>query len=97
MNQLAQQFIETLKTNQQDFNVSLTDEKINGLSIYYELVQKHNEFLHLVAPCSPEEFAVRHVLESLTLLEFLPINAKLADIGAGATRCKISLCSHTSS
>ena len=84
MNQLAQQFIETLKTNQQDFDVSLTAEKINEFSIYYEFVQKHNPILHLVAACSPEEFAVRHILESLTLLEFLPINARFADIGAGA-------------
>ncbi len=84
MNQLRQQFIEALKTNQRDFDVSLTDEKINELADYYELVQKHNEILHLVAPSSPEEFAVRHILESLTLSEFLPINAKFADIGAGA-------------
>ncbi|HEX8249971.1 MAG TPA: RsmG family class I SAM-dependent methyltransferase, partial [Pyrinomonadaceae bacterium] len=33
---------------------------------------------------SAEEFAVRHILESLTLLEFLPQRARLADVGAGA-------------
>ena len=33
---------------------------------------------------SPEEFAIRHVLESLTLLEYLPMTTKLADVGAGA-------------
>src|SRR5205823_14084952 len=42
-----------------------------------------NERLHLVAPCSPEEFAVRHVLESLILLKYLPQNARVADVGSG--------------
>ena len=37
-----------------------------------------------VAPCSAEEFAVRHILESLTVLEFLPENARFADVGTGA-------------
>jgi 16S rRNA (guanine527-N7)-methyltransferase len=40
--------------------------------------------LHLVAPCRAEEFATRHILESLTLLEFLPQNVDFADIGTGA-------------
>jgi 16S rRNA (guanine527-N7)-methyltransferase len=84
MKEIRQQFIKSLSTNQKNFDVSLTEQKQNALADYYEFVQKHNEVLHLVAPCSPEEFAVRHILESLTLLEFLPKNAKFADIGAGA-------------
>jgi len=40
--------------------------------------------LHLVGPCTPEEFAVRHVLESLILLKFLPQEAKFVDVGPGA-------------
>jgi 16S rRNA (guanine527-N7)-methyltransferase len=58
--------------------------KIRRLADYFELVRAHNDLLHLVAPAPPEEFAVRHVLESLTLLEFLPENAALADVGTGA-------------
>ncbi len=84
MKELRQQFIKSLSINQQNFDISLTEQKQNALADYYELVQKHNEILHLVAPCSPEEFAVRHILESLTLLEFLPKNARFADIGTGA-------------
>ncbi len=84
MENFRQKFIDSLSANQQNFDISLTAEKQNELADYYEFVQKHNEILHLVAPCSPEEFTVRHILESLTLLEFLPKNAKFADIGAGA-------------
>lgn len=84
MKDLQRQFVSALKTNQQDFDVSLTEEKINGLFAYYELVRKHNEFLHLVAPSLPETFAVRHILESLFLQKYLPENARFADIGTGA-------------
>lgn len=84
MDNLRLPFIDALQTNQKTFGIDLTEKNLNNLFAYYEFVQKHNAILHLVAPCSPEEFAVRHVLESLTLLEFLPESAKFADVGAGA-------------
>ena len=84
MNDLCRQFIDALKSNQNKFGISLTENNLSALADYYELVQKHNEILHLVAPCSPEDFATRHVLESLTLLEFLSVKAKFADVGTGA-------------
>lgn len=77
-------FSEAVKLHQPIFGIDLSDEKITALNTYYELIQQHNEILHLVAPCQAEEFATRHILESLTLLEFLPKNAKFADIGTGA-------------
>ena len=70
--------------HQAAFGLELTESQISRLGDYYELVQEHNPLLHLVAPCSAEEFAVRHILESLTLLEFLPEAASFADVGTGA-------------
>jgi 16S rRNA (guanine527-N7)-methyltransferase len=81
---MSEEFIEAVKKHQNHFGLNLPDRKISALADYYEFVQTNNPLLHLVAPCTPEEFAVRHILESLTLLEFLPKNAKLADVGAGA-------------
>ena len=78
------EFIKAIKTNQASFGLNLDDSTIERLADYYELVLEHNPLLHLVAPCSHSEFAIRHILESLTLLEYLPRSAKLADIGAGA-------------
>lgn len=84
MKEPQREFIAALQANQDVFNVSLDEKNLSDLAVYYAFVQRHNEILHLVAPCSPEEFAVRHVLESLTLLKFLPLDAAFADIGAGA-------------
>lgn len=84
MNGLQRQFIRALESNQAAFGISLSAEKTFSLAKYYELVQKHNEILHLVAPSPVEDFVVRHILESLFAESFLPKNAKFADIGTGA-------------
>jgi 16S rRNA (guanine527-N7)-methyltransferase len=78
------EFVSALESNKGVFGVEVSANSLDKLAEYYEFVQEHNPLLHLVAPCSPEEFAVRHVLESLTLLEHLPPNASFADVGAGA-------------
>ena len=65
------------------FGVELAPESVALLGAYYSLLVHWNDRLHLVAPCPPEEFATRHVLESLMLLAHLPHGAKIADIGSG--------------
>lgn len=78
------EFIAALTEKQTDFGTSLDDLQIERLADYFELVQQHNPLLHLVAPSSPEEFATRHILESMTLLAYFPKNARFADVGTGA-------------
>jgi 16S rRNA (guanine527-N7)-methyltransferase len=77
-------FEDALRANELQFGVQLDDSAVTGLREYYELVHKWNARLHLVAPCSPEEFATRHVLESLLLLPHLATGARLIDVGSGA-------------
>ena len=84
MNEIERQFTNVLRENEAIFGVSLSEKNLTELALYYSLVRKHNPILHLVAPCAPEEFAVRHVLESLAMLEFLPETSAFADVGAGA-------------
>jgi 16S rRNA (guanine527-N7)-methyltransferase len=80
----VEQFRRALALNSAEFGGELQSVHIEPLISYYELLLKWNPKLHLVAPCSPEEFAVRHILESLTLLKHLPAHARVADIGTGA-------------
>ena len=77
-------FSETLKNQTSDFGVKLTSESISALTRYYQLVSQWNPRLHLVAPCSHEEFATRHVLESLILLQYMDQDARVVDVGSGA-------------
>src|ERR1051325_2884087 len=76
-------FEQSLVSSMGSFAVDLSAETIVRLGTFYSLLTRWNERLHLVAPCSPEEFATRHVLESLLLLKYLPPAAKIADIGSG--------------
>ena len=76
-------FEQSLVTNMGSFNLDLPAETIARLGDYYSLLTGWNDRLHLVAPCEPEEFAVRHVLESLLLLKYVPENARVADVGSG--------------
>jgi 16S rRNA (guanine527-N7)-methyltransferase len=78
-----QRFEEALVANMGAFAVELSPDALAQLGTFYSLLTRWNERLHLVAPCAPEEFATRHVLESLLLLKHLPHGAKIADIGSG--------------
>ncbi len=80
----VEEFKEALEFAASAAGVELSSEVVVRLARYYKILHKWNPRLHLVAPCSPEEFATRHVLESLLLLPRLPTGARLADIGSGA-------------
>jgi len=86
MNMTAQttRFTDALNNEAASYAVTLTAPALAGLAIYYELLDLWNARVHLVAPCSPEEFATRHILESLVLLKHLRANARVAEVGAGA-------------
>lgn len=77
-------FSQALRNHAADFGLTFRDEDIVGLGGYYSLLLKWNPRLHLVAPCSPEQFATRHILESLLLLRHFPRDARVVDVGSGA-------------
>lgn len=80
----TERFTQALLTHAPRFGLELEADAVARLCTYYELTQTWNMRLHLVAPCSPAEFATRHVLESLLAINYLDQNARVADIGSGA-------------
>ena len=81
---MRNEFVGSITEHQSLFDLKIPQDKIERLADYYEIVQEHNPILHLVGPCSAAEFATRHILESLTLLKYLPKSTKFIDVGAGA-------------
>jgi 16S rRNA (guanine527-N7)-methyltransferase len=79
-----EEFIAAIETNQAEFGLDLSADVIERLAKHFELVTEHNPLLHLTGPATPTEFAIRHVLESLTMLEFLPERMSFVDVGSGA-------------
>ena len=80
----SKEFRITLETEAGSYGIGLSPDTLDGLVTYYELLNEWNPRLHLVAPASARELATRHVLESLLLLDHLPRDARVADIGSGA-------------
>src|SRR5918992_2224678 len=80
----ANEFSSALEAHASRYGLQLSAQDISRLREYYEQVLAWNARLHLVAPCSPTEFATRHVLESLLALTHLPVGAHCLDIGSGA-------------
>jgi 16S rRNA (guanine527-N7)-methyltransferase len=82
--EISERFVQAIRANMSGYGLDLSAETLEQLGSYYAVLTRWNERLHLVAPCSPEEFATRHVLESLLLLRFLPSASNIADVGSGA-------------
>jgi len=83
VNTTTEKFRDTLHREAPAYDVALPEEAVAGLSQYYEVLSQWNARIHLVAPCTPQEFATRHVLESLVMLKHLPDDAEVAEVGAG--------------
>src|SRR5882762_8411128 len=80
----SERFSQALRDRARDFSVDVKNDDVDRLTNYYRLVLKWSPRLHLVGPCSPEEFATRHILESLVLLTHLSHDGLIADMGSGA-------------
>ncbi|MBQ3928483.1 MAG: 16S rRNA (guanine(527)-N(7))-methyltransferase RsmG [Clostridia bacterium] len=70
----------------QQNQISITDEQITAFEIYAGLLVEWNQKMNLTAITEPTEIAVKHFIDSITLLKYanIPANASLIDIGTGA-------------
>ena len=82
-NNISERFAAALEQHAPEYGVTFTPEQITRLGEFYAHLLEWNDQFHLVAPCEPEEFATRHVLESLCALPHLPERAAVVDIGTG--------------
>jgi len=64
----------------------ITDTQLALLEQHQNMVLETNKHMNLTAITDPEEFAVKHIIDSLTLLPYIPCQAgaRLADVGTGA-------------
>jgi len=66
--------------------ISYTENAVDNLITYYEMLVETNKVMNLTAITEAEEVAKKHFLDSAVLLasEQLPKGAKLIDVGTGA-------------
>lgn len=66
------------------FGVTLDEDALDSLEAYYDAVIDANKEFNLTAITSKDEFAEKHILDSLAALPFIKENAVVADVGSGA-------------
>lgn len=79
-------FNEALISGMKKFNIELTDEQINKFNMYCNMLIEWNSKMNLTAIKEPTEIAVKHFVDSCSVLNYVKIkkNAKVIDIGTGA-------------
>ena len=73
-------------TKVNELGLEVTDEKLNKLNKYYELLVSFNEKINLTAITLKEEVYLKHFYDSLTLVKIIDFNKynTFCDIGTGA-------------
>lgn len=72
--------------------IILTDEQEKKFVIYRNLLKEYNEKFNLTSITEDEEIAVKHFVDSVRGLQYLPEKGRIADVGSGAGFPAIPLC-----
>ena len=75
-------FIEEIK----NLNIEITEEKLDKLNKYYEMLIEYNKVINLTAITEKEDVYLKHFYDSLTISKIIDLNKEesLCDIGTGA-------------
>jgi 16S rRNA (guanine527-N7)-methyltransferase len=75
---------ELLDHGAQRLGISLTSHQLDQFLDYLFLLQKWNRLFNLTGLRSCREIIIKHFLDSLTVLPYLPEEARILDLGSGA-------------
>lgn len=76
--------LQYLKQGLKHIDVSLDDSVFGKMLQFKELVIETNKSLNLTSITEPYKFIDLHIVDSLTVLKYIPDNARVIDIGTGA-------------
>jgi 16S rRNA (guanine527-N7)-methyltransferase len=78
--------LERLRAGAATFNVALSDKQLEEFAIYSTLLRAANTRTNLVSQADPETVLVSHILDSLSCLVAVEIEAgqRIIDVGSGA-------------
>lgn len=77
--------IKLLKDGAEMLGISIQDEMLDGFDKYYNKLIEWNERINLTAITNERDVVIKHFIDSLTLINYLPANAKnMIDVGTGA-------------
>ena len=65
------------------FDITLDEDSVDTLEAYYDAVVEANKEFNLTSITAKDEFVVKHLIDSIAGVPFIPENAKLIDVGSG--------------
>lgn len=75
---------EELKMLAKKINIEIEDEQADKFLKYMDLLIEWNEKINLTAITEKKEIILKHFIDSLTIIEKIPENATVLDLGTGA-------------
>lgn len=81
---MAPGFKETLLINAQKVGFLLSEEIVQKFELYYKELLDWNAKISLTTITEPADAAIKHFLDSILLLHYIPLTGGLIDIGTGA-------------
>lgn len=75
---------ELLAKEAKSFGLSLSSATVDILDSFSVYVSEQNKLFNLTAITEGREFTEKHLIDSLSAVQFIPENSTLCDIGAGA-------------
>jgi len=79
-----EEFILKLSKELENSGFSLSQEKLEKLYLYKELLVEWNEKINLTAITDDEEIIIKHIIDSVYVLPHIKDNSKVIDVGTGA-------------
>lgn len=67
-----------------ELGINLEESDIEKFMLYKNLLKSWNEKINLTAITDDSEIILKHFIDSLTVLKYIPENANLIDVGTGA-------------
>ena len=81
---MEEEFSQKIKAYAKEINILLDDEQISQFYQYMQILLEWNEKINLTAITKQEEIILKHFIDSITIANYIPANAKLVDVGTGA-------------
>ena len=75
---------ESVKSWCSENNILITQQQIEQFEKYASLLQQWNEKMNLTAITDDEGIAVKHFIDSISLLKYYDVKGRVIDIGTGA-------------
>ena len=73
-----------LKTLFDRYQIEYTEEMLEKLNKYYNIVLEQNQTMNLTRIVSKEDFAIKNILDSVLPIKIIPSGATVVDVGTGA-------------